>query len=467
MNPSSDKVRIGLLEDDAIMGESIKQRLTLEGYEVDWWGTASEAIHDLRLRPVRMMISDIRLPDMEGENLFSSLMPIIGHVPVIVITAFGRIEQAVKLIKMGINDYMTKPFSMDVLLERINSFLLVRKDFSPTATLEEVRSCLISKTRSPAMESLVNVLEKVKELDSTLLIKGESGVGKELAAFYVHSQSERADKPFLAVNVASIPADIFESELFGYVKGAFTGANTDRKGYLEAVEDGTLLLDEIGDLPIPVQVNLLRVFEEKKFYQVGGRKEIPFRARVICATNKDLKQMVEEGKFREDLFYRLNVIPIYVPPLRKRTEDIIPLAIYYTSIFSESMQLPQMSISKRGEQALLQHEFAGNVRELKNRIERGVALCRGQILNHYDIFPEKFDAENESVDSEEEELSLQEYMGDLEKGYILHTLEKCDWRIADSAKTLQISRKTLWEKMRRYNIHRLDKYKNSDQKFDI
>lgn len=422
---------------------------------MSWWTVANDAIQSLKKRPVRLLISDLRLPDMEGDALFAELIPVVGRIPVVIITAFGQIDQAVRLIKLGVNDYLTKPFAMESLLERIRFLLSVQKPFGAAESIEDAKRIFLVGTKSAEMTKVLSMLDRVKDFDSTLLLFGESGVGKELIAHHVHSQSKRAEKALVAVNIASIPAELFESELFGYEKGAFTGAVETRRGYLESASDGTVLLDEIGDLPLSIQVKLLRVIEERMFFRVGGREEIPFRARLICATHKNLEEMVEAGTFREDLYYRINVIPFTLPPLRNRTEDIVPIAQFYASQFSQSMEVGPFTISREGEHALLHHEFTGNVRELRNRMERAVALCRGQVLTNYDIFPEKFD-EVETDGDAAEVPSLKEYLGNEEKVYILQTLEQSGWRIGDSADSLQISRKTLWEKMKRHNIHRMD-----------
>lgn len=450
---STGPFRIGLIEDDSIMGESIRQRLALEGYEVEWWQRGADAVSDLAQKPINLLLLDIRLPDTDGETLYPLLLPALGKKPIIVITAHGRIEQAVRMVSMGVNDYLTKPFSMEALLERIAALLTVQTSHTEMDGLEEANSLLIDKASSAAMKTVVELLDQVKNLETSLLIRGESGVGKELAAYYVHSTSVRSDRPFIAVNCATIPSELFESELFGYEKGAFTGAHQQRQGYLESAGDGTLLLDEIGDLPQAVQAKLLRVLQEKCFYRVGGRVQVPFRARLICSTHRDIQKMISESAFREDLFYRINVIPIYIQPLRKRTDDIPPLANYYLSKFAEEMNRDVSALSPEAQHALASHDFPGNVRELKNRIERAVALCRGQSLSAYDVFPEHY--RDEFPEHEVGELPpLHDHMDFVEKDYIIQVLERHDWQISESADALKISRKTLWEKMKRYDIRK-------------
>lgn len=446
-------VRIGLVEDDLIMGESISHRLTLEGYHVDWWQNGADALSALNRQPVDLLLSDIRLPDMDGEALFSKLRPTLGHKPVIVITAFARIDQAVRMIKNGVNDYLAKPFSMEALLEKIASLISCNAGPEEDNGMEEAVWLLLQSSHSFAMQSVIELLEQVKDLESTLLVTGESGVGKELAAYYAHSQSVRAEEPFVAVNCATIPSQLFESELFGYEKGAFTGADKRTPGYLETAGKGTLLLDEIGDLPMQVQVKLLRVLQEKNFHRVGGRTPVPFEARLICATHKDLEQMMEESRFREDLFYRINVIQIHIPPLRKRQEDIIPLSNYFLSSFARNMDRQVTGFSEKAEKALLKHDFPGNVRELRNRIERSVALCRGQVLTHFDVFSEDLPC-HESEGDDCLEKPLHDHMVDVEKNYLISALDNHNFQISETAGSLQISRKTLWEKMKRYEIKR-------------
>lgn len=445
--------RIGLIEDDPIMGESIRQRLALEGYQIEWWQKGADALSDLKRKPINLLLLDIRLPDTDGESLYPMLLPALGKKPIIVITAHGKIEQAVRMMNMGVNDYLTKPFSMDALLERISMLLTVQNYSTQLDGLEVDDSLLIEKSPSAAMKSVVELLEQVKDLETNLLITGESGVGKELAAYYAHSAGIRSDRPFIAVNCATIPNELFESELFGYEKGAFTGANQQRKGYLESAEDGTLLLDEIGDLPQTVQVKFLRVLQEKSFYRVGGRSEVPFRARLICSTYKDIEQMVSEDAFREDLYYRVNVIPIHIQPLRNRTDDILPLANYYLSKFAEEMDRDMSSFTPKARHALTSYDFPGNVRELKNRLERAVALCRGQSLSAHDIFPEHYRGEFPEHDSDDLP-PLHDHMVDVQKDYIIQALERHGWQISETAGALKISRKTLWEKMKRYGIRK-------------
>lgn len=447
--------RIGLIEDDSIMGESIRQRLALEGYRVEWWQRGSDALLELPQKRIDLLLLDIRLPDIDGESLYPMLLPTLGKQPIIVLTAHGKIEQAVRMVSMGVNDYLTKPFSMDALLERISVLLTAKNHSGELDGIERGNNLLIEKSASAAMKRVVELLEQVKDLDTSLLITGESGVGKELAAFHAHDAGVRCRRPFVAVNCATIPSELFESELFGAEKGAYTGAHERRLGYLESAEDGTLMLDEIGDLPLPVQAKLLRVLQEKSFYRVGGRTTVPFRARLICSTHKDIGKMVSEHTFREDLFYRINVIPIHIEPLRKRPEDILPLANHFFSVFAGEMNRDLSSITPKAQRALTEFGFPGNVRELKNRMERAVALCRGQSLCAHDIFPESYRAEvpeNGSGDPP----PLHDHMDDVAKGYIVQALERHGWQISETAGALQISRKTLWEKMKRYNIRKQD-----------
>ena len=444
-------ISIGLVEDDQIMGESICQGLGLEGFRVVWWHSGKEALAALPTARVRLLLLDIHLPDINGEALYAKLLPMIGNAPMIAITAYGRIEQAVRMIKMGVNDYLTKPFLMGALLERIHALLGSETGAYDTENLKAAAS-LLAQCPSKAMSRVVEVLNQVKDLDSTLLITGESGVGKELAAYYVHGAGNRATKPMVDVNCASIPGELFESELFGSEKGAFTGANKQTKGYMETAEDGILFLDEIGELPPAAQAKFLRVLEEKHFYRVGGRTKIPFRARVICSTLRDLGQMVEEHAFRADLYYRINVIQVAIPPLRKREEDITHLARHFANQFFQHMNKGACSISPEARHAMLEYEFPGNIRELKNRIERAVALCRGQVLGPHDIFPDRYP--ETGAENSPGLPPLQQHLGQVERDYILRSLVSHDWQISETSGYLQISRKTLWEKMKKYNISR-------------
>lgn len=321
MSPHDRKL-IGVIEDDPVLGGTLTHRLELEGYRSLWWRTGQEALEGLYTALPDLVICDIRLPDMSGEEVFVRVLPQLGGKPFLFVTAFGQIEQAVRLTRAGATDYIAKPYALRDLLERIARLIA----FQPGTT-----GVLGA---SQAMRRVEMLLRRVANIDSCLLLTGESGVGKEVVANFVHQISTRAKDPFIAVNCAAIPNELIESELFGHERGAFTGAQSRHHGYVERTRNGILFLDEIGELPMAMQAKLLRLIEERAFTRVGGETAIKTSARVICATNTDLERAVAEGRFRSDLYYRINVISVAIPPLRNRPDDILPLAHKFMRDFS-------------------------------------------------------------------------------------------------------------------------------------
>ncbi|MFZ5789625.1 MAG: sigma-54-dependent transcriptional regulator [Pseudomonadota bacterium] len=433
-----DRRRIGILENDAIMGESLAQRLALEGYQPVWWHTGGEALDALAEAPPDLMICDIRLPDMNGEELFRAAMPALRGCPVLFITAFGEIDQAVRLMRAGANDYLTKPFAMEDFLGRVEHLLRDRTDTAAGGVLG----------RSEAMQRIEALVHRIANIDSTVLLTGESGVGKEVAARHLHALSRHAGAPFMAVNCAAIPSELIESELFGHERGAFTGAHARHEGYAERARDGILFLDEVTELSLPVQAKLLRLVQERTFFRLGGEQPLQFRARLVCASNADVEARVREGRFREDLFYRINVIPIALPPLRERRDDIRPLLQRYVDYFAEAMGKPVRGLTPQAEAEAEAHDWPGNVRELRNRIERAVALADGAWIGAEDLFPEQATSGHFSASG----ASLAAVRDAAERRHILATLEATAGQVQQAAQRLGISRTTLWEKMRRLGI---------------
>ncbi len=422
------------------MGESLLQRLTLEGYDVDWWTCGHDAVTGIGERGHDLVVCDLRLPDMHGEELYEKAIDHAETPPFLFITAYGEIDEAVRLMRAGAGDYLTKPFAMDDFLGRVEDLLSRRPPLPGKTPVLGV---------SKPMRAVERLLRRVADLDSTLLITGETGVGKEVCAQFVHDISAAAKRPFVAVNCAAIPAELLESELFGHEKGAFTGAHARHLGYAERARDGVLFLDEIGDLPLALQVKLLRLIQERAFNRVGGAAAVPFDARVICSTNRNLEAAVKIGRFREDLYYRINVIPVHVSPLRERQDDILPLLHHYTEHYALAMSRPLRGIAPHAEEAALAHDWPGNVRELCNRIERAVALANREFLSPGDLFPE---AEPTSDNSTHELSTLAEVRDAAERRQILRALETTDGQVAKAAAVLGVSRTTLWEKMKRLGI---------------
>jgi DNA-binding NtrC family response regulator len=429
---------VGLVEDDPIMGESLAQRLALDGLKVQWWRTGRAAVADIRNARFGAVICDIRLPDLDGEAVFREAAHAPHTPPFLFMTGHGDIDQAVRLMRSGAADYVTKPFEMDDFLARLGDLMAPRG--GADAGMLGI---------SPAMRQLEDLLGRVALLSSNVLITGETGTGKDVAARFLHARSRRAGAPFVAVNCAAIPAELMESELFGHERGAFTGAAQRHLGYVERAGEGTLFLDEIGDLRPDLQAKLLRLIESRSFQRVGGEREITFGGRIVTATNADLAQRVSVGAFREDLLYRINVVGVRVPPLRERAEDIPWLMERFFAEFSGDAEIRLRGVSALAEEAALHHSWPGNVRELRNRMERAVALALGPWLMPGDLFPEVLDqdvAPGASIGS------LESARQEAEKRHIRRALSATEGEISAAARLLGVGRTTLWEKMRRLGL---------------
>jgi DNA-binding NtrC family response regulator len=441
---SGAEFKICLIEDDEIMGESMSLRFELEGYAYDWYRDGASAQQALWHRKYGAVVSDIRLPDMTGETLFSDLLEASANLPpFIFITGHGTIDQAVRLLKLGALDYIIKPFEMNILLEK-----LAQLRACPEGTPDKENALGIS----PAMRAIEGLLLKLAASTASVLITGESGVGKERVALKLHQLGDGAgQRPFIAVNCGALTETLLEAELFGYEKGAFTGAARTKKGVFEQADGGTLLLDEIGDMSATMQVKVLRAIQEKKIVRVGGETPVPVNIRLICATHRDLLGMVEQGKFREDLYYRINVIQIKIPPLRGRREDILWLARRILDEYAATNPGQKKILPPTAEQALTAHPWPGNVRELKHCLERACVLHSSPVLAPGMLF-DKPHAPDE-VDSMSEQ-QLGGYLAECERKYILRSLQSQNWSIQETANQIGISRKNLWEKMRKLGITR-------------
>jgi len=428
---------LGLLEDDPVMGRSLQQRLTLEGYRVHWWQSGSEALAGVAQERPDLLICDIRLPDMTGEEVFRTLARQPAAPTVLFITAFGEIEQAVRLMREGAGDFVTKPFAIDDFLSRLERLM-------PGAGEKAASQPLGA---SPAMQRIAALLQRIAAVESTVLLTGETGVGKEVAARFLHDLARSRRGPFMAVNCAAIPRELLESELFGHEKGAFTGAHARHEGYAERAAEGTLFLDEIAELPLDLQVKLLRLLQDRSFHRVGGEKALPFRARLVAASNADLAGLVAAGRFRPDLYYRINVIAVDVPPLRQRSEDVLELASRFLAFFCETFARPGLCFAAGAEEALLAHDWPGNVRELRNRVERATALAARGVLTAGDLFPEASTTSGPGALD-----TLAEVRAAAERRQIRRALALAEGHPGRAAELLGISRTTLWEKMRRLEL---------------
>jgi len=380
------KPRILIVDDDASLREFLEIFLASEGYKVASCADASSALKALEEGGVDCVLSDIKMPGMDGVSLLKEIKANWPNIPVILITAFASLDSAVEAMREGAWDYVTKPFQIDELKEIIERALAAGKESVPGSHdlhhLEEGMPYTLGRmvAKSPKMKKIFDLIPKVASSPSSVLITGESGTGKELIARALHNLGSRRDYPFVVVNCGGIPENLLESELFGYVKGAFTGADRDKEGLFMRAHRGTIFLDEIGELPPTLQVKLLRVLQEKAFCPLGSTEERHVDVRIVAATNRDLEKEVMEGRFREDLFYRLNVIHIHIPPLRERPEDIPILVQYFLEKYSKEQGKPVQGISSYAMEALKNYPFPGNVRELENIVERSVALSSTSLI---------------------------------------------------------------------------------------
>lgn len=452
-----------LIEDDEIMGESLCDRFALEGLRVDWHRTGTDALRAITNKNYDLVISDIHLPDLDGEALFEKLLAEMQALPpFIFITGYASIDRAVRLLKHGAADYISKPFDLDQLVEKISQ-LCPLPQTAPSAG-ENFNTLGIS----PAMHNIEESIPRLARLANIILITGESGVGKEHVAQLIHQHTREGTegKPFVPVNCGAITESLLESELFGYEKGAFTGAARTRKGVFEQAHGGTLFLDEIGEMPLSMQVKLLRAIQERRIVRVGGETQIPVDVRLICATNRDLKKMVEDGTFREDLYYRVHVIRLRIPPLRERKEDILWFARLFLRTCVAQHGEENRFIPPLTERALLDYPWPGNLRELKHSIERACILSHQNALEPAAFFDDAPTIQQHSEEINSGEIagdgSLAAYMRDCERKFILQILERNQWHFGHTSASLGISRKNLWEKMKKLDIQ-IDKDKDVEE----
>jgi DNA-binding NtrC family response regulator len=429
---------VALIEDDPVMGQSVADWLAVEGYRTSWFRTGGEAVRVLSQHAPDAVICDIRLPDMSGEEVHRALALPCGGVPMLFVTGHGDIAQAVRLMQAGAADYLTKPFDIEALLRRIEALLAPRWQRSDGLLLGE----------APAIQAVERVLRRVAPIGSTVLLTGPSGSGKEVAARLLHAEGPRAKLPFVATNCAALPAELLESQIFGHERGAFTGAAARREGLAEQAGEGTLFLDEVAELPAPLQAKLLRLLQERVFRRLGGDRDLPFRARVVAATNADLDARVAEGRFREDLFFRLAVIRVAMPALRDRREDVLPLARRFLGEFASGFARPLRGFTTLAEDALAAHDFPGNVRELRNRVERAAALAEGELVTASDLFPEQAAPGRAEVAVP----TLADARDAAERRAIVAAMAATSGDVTRAAEWLQVSRSTLFEKLRRLGL---------------
>ncbi|HIJ91628.1 MAG: sigma-54 dependent transcriptional regulator [Desulfobulbaceae bacterium] len=445
--------KILLAEDDEIMRITLSDRLRKNGWLVDEACDGREALTLLKKNSYNLLISDIRMPHIGGEDLLAEVLLHAPSTDVIFMTAYGSVEDAVQCLKKGAADYLLKPFDMDDLVIRVKRLIENQAIKVRCASLEQC--CRQSQKpligSSPPIRALLHLIAQVAPSDATVLITGESGTGKELVASAIHYSSPRAQGPFVRVNCAAIPEGLMESELFGHEKGAFTGADTRKIGRFEMATNGTILLDEIGELPLHLQAKLLRVLQEREIERVGGGSTIRIDVRVLCATAKKLLTEVREGRFREDLYYRLQVIPIAVPPLRERKEDIPELCDLFFKEFDKSHSRTQ-TLSPAALKILMAYDYPGNVRELRNIIERVTVLNPSTVVEPWLLPADLAKGSHENEDHGPLPMKLADAIAAAERSCIMRALEQTGGKKSEAAQLLGICRKNLWEKMKTHRI---------------
>jgi len=457
------KNKILIVDDEKLMRMSLEDKLTKEGFTVTSYSNAVEALKSLQSTNYDAVISDMRLPKMDGIEFLKETKKTSPDTVVIIMTAYGSIENAVTAMKEGAHDYVTKPFSLEELIIKLKK-AIKHKDIIAENIMLKQR--VLSQYgydnmigRGEGMKRVFEIISTVSNRDTTILIQGESGTGKELTAGAIHYNSNRKDGPFIKVSCAALNKEILESELFGHEKGSFTGAIKTRRGRFELADGGTIFLDDVDDIPLEMQVKLLRVLQEREFERVGGEETIPVNVRVICATKKDLKKLVQEGGFREDFYYRLHVVTIQLPPLRERKEDISLLVTYFLKKYAERQRVTVNSVSQETLNLLMLYNWPGNIRELENVIEHAVAFCTSDViipknlprnLIEGEISSGIFPIELSTIDS----IDLQETLSEAERKLLQWAYQKTNGNQVRMSEILRIPRTTLQNKLVKYNITR-------------
>ena len=446
--------RVLIVDDESSMCDMIAKHLKIRDFEFASTTSPQEAVEQIRDGDFDVVLSDVNMPGMSGLELCEKSHELRPDVPFIIMTAFGSLETAVEAIRAGAFDFVTKPIETDLLFISLERAIAHRQLHQTIKRLSaEVGSSkgfgeIVGK--SPAMQKLYDKLSRIVDSDASVLLTGESGTGKELVARSIHSSSPRSGKPFVPVNCGALPEALMESELFGHEKGAFTDAKSNRVGMFAEANGGTIFLDEIGEMPMPMQVKLLRALEERKARPVGGNKELPFDVRVISATNRDLEQRIEASEFREDLFYRVNVLQLNLPPLRARGADVIALAQVFLKRYASDSGKAIQGIAENASAKLMAYNWPGNVRQLRNVIERAVALAQLDTITIDDLPDKILDHRDDRLivgGDDPDELTT---LDDVERRYILHVLKAVDGNKTLAAKTLGLDRKTLYRKLAQY-----------------
>jgi DNA-binding NtrC family response regulator len=462
------KPRILIVDDEARMQRIFEINLSPK-YEVLTSGDGEEALQIARTKNITLMVTDLKMPGMSGMTLLKEVRKVLPNLPIIIMTAYGTVQSAVQAMKDGVVDYILKPIKMDemeLLIEKTLS--LLRLEDENRDLRQELKSIYGPQNimgSHPGMRKVMQLIHQVAGTKATVLIMGESGTGKELVARAIHYESDRSSKPFVVINCAAIPSNLLESELFGHEKGAFTGALKAKRGRLELADRGTLFLDEIGEMPRELQVKILRVLEEQKFQRVGGTQDVEVDNRIIAATNRDLKQAVETGAFRDDLYYRLNVMTIPIPPLRERREDIPLLVEHFLVKHREAFKKKVSGVSELALRRLMNYSWPGNVRELENALVRALVLCHSECIEIGDL-PEELSIEEKgreaqpAVDKEElkriKREAQQKIKEEIEKKFILDALRHGEGNILRSAMKVGMDRRQFQNMIKKYGISKKD-----------
>ncbi|MEJ5263247.1 MAG: sigma-54 dependent transcriptional regulator [Ignavibacterium sp.] len=446
--------KVLVVDDEEIIRDSISYILEAEGYEVDKAENGKVAYEKIKEKHYDLVITDIEMPAMKGTELLEKIKTLDPQTAVIIITAFGSLDTAITALRNGASDYILKPVEFDELLIKVKRLFEIKDLLIENKVLrEEINrkydfDNIVGK--SPAIKKVFDMIQAVAETDSTVLISGNSGTGKELVARAIHYRSKRKNKPFIAVNCGAISENLIESELFGHKKGAFTGAISDKEGFIKAADGGTLFLDEISEMPPQLQVKLLRAIQEKEYTPVGTTQSLPVNVRFVATTNRNLEEEVKAGRFREDLYYRLNVVEIHLPSLKEREEDIPLLADHFLNKYRKELNKNIKGIDNDAMRALLAHEWRGEVRELENVIERAVIFCRGEFISVDDL-PPSFVPNRESL-SLNFSGSLEDSVRKFERDFIMRVLESNNFNKEQTAEVLKVGLSTLYRKLKELDI---------------
>ena len=452
------KTTIHVIDDEPIILEVLGELLTSEGYEVEISSSGEEALDKYSTRSFGLVLLDLLMPGMDGIEVLKKIRKIEPHAVIIIITAYASVESAISAMKTGAFDYIQKPFKHDELLLTVKRAIEHKKLQEENIRLKDELGKKFSFEniigKSTGMKNIFEVIKAVAPTRSTILIQGESGTGKELVSRAIHQNSNRANLPFIIVNSGSLPPDLLESHLFGHVKGAFTGAVSDKKGLFEAADKGTIFFDEVSSLNPETQAKLLRVMQDQEFMMLGGTKTIKVDVRLIAATNSDLEELIKQNKFRQDLFYRLNVIKIELPPLRERKEDIPILMKHFLDIYSKENKKEIEGITEDVTEILVNYDWPGNIRELENLIERAIVLTKSKLITRETLPPFLLSAHEDAqiLSSPNNELDLKEYIQIQQKKAIIIALKKTKGVQKNAARLLGVKPTTLHEMIKRLDI---------------